>query len=98
MMLPRGTVSWLGMLLLAVFLLGAQFALAEHGIEHAFHDHDETCIECLALPGFAALPAAKLRLPGAKPMFFGREAAVPPAPTFARYQAFRSRAPPARHH
>jgi hypothetical protein len=91
-MCPPNAVKRL--LLLCAVLLCAQLALAAHGIAHAFHDHDEVCVECLALPGFAAVPAAKLRLPGAVPMGFKWEAAVPPAPTFARQLAFRSRAPP----
>jgi hypothetical protein len=87
--------------LLAFALLLAQLAMVGHGVEHAFHDSQdtgETCVECLALPGFAAVPAAKLRLPGATPAPMARDVTVPPAPTFARHQAFRSRVPPARHH
>ena len=83
------------LLLLCVVLLWAQLALAAHGIEHAFHDPDEACAECLALPGFAAVPAAKLQLPCTAPAPLAREAAVPPAPSFAQRLAFHSRAPPA---
>jgi len=69
-------------LLFGLLLLWAQQALLAHGIEHAFHDHDEACVECLALPGFAAVPAAKLQLPCTAPAPLAREAAAPPAPSF----------------
>lgn len=80
--------------LLGFVLLSAQFALAAHGIEHTFHDHDEACIECLALPGMLAMPAPALCLPPALPVPPGQDFTVPPAPTFALHLAFRSRAPP----
>jgi len=83
------------LLLLCAVLLWAQQVLLAHGIEHTFHDSDEACVECLALPGFAAVPAAKLQLPCTAPAPLAREAAVPPAPSFAQCLAFHSRAPPA---
>lgn len=91
---PGGTTRWLGILLLAACLLGTQFNLAEHGVGHAFHEHDEPCIECLALPGFAAVPAQppRLRVPSAPHEY--ANSAVPPTPTFGRRLSFRSRAPP----
>lgn len=82
------------LLLLGFALVLAQLALAEHGIEHAFHDHDEACVECLVLPGMQAVPARiqtppALQMAGTPPRF-----AVLPAPTFAQHLAFDSRAPP----
>ena len=87
MRLPR-------LLLLCSLLLWAQSALAAHGIEHAFHEHDEACIECLALPGMQAVPKATVRLPVLRPLTMAGKSAVPPAPTSTLYPAFRSRAPP----
>lgn len=84
----------LRLLLLVASLLWAQFALAEHGIAHALEGHDETCIECLALPGFAALPAAPVVLPAAAAQCAAQTGAVLPAPSFASPLPFRSRAPP----
>jgi len=80
--------------LLCVALVWAQIALAGHGIEHACQEPDEACVECLVLPGFATLPAAKLRLPSATPEPEARKGTVPLAPTLARARAFLSRAPP----
>ncbi len=82
------------LLLLCITLVLAQLALAGHGIEHAFHEPDEACVECLALPGMLAVPA-QVRMPLQQgvvdiPATF----AVPPAPTFAQSRAFLSRAPP----
>ncbi len=87
MRLPR-------LLLLCSLLLWAQSALAAHGIEHASHDHDEACVECLALPGMQALPAQSVGWGMALPVAKALERAVPPAPTFSLRLAFRSRAPP----
>lgn len=44
-------------LLLTACLLAAQLTLASHGIEHALAEHDAACVECLAMPGFAAVPS-----------------------------------------
>jgi hypothetical protein len=82
------------LLLLGLALLWAQLTLAGHGIEHAFHEHDEACVECLVLPGFASVPALPPRMPCAASAPLVREGAVPPAPTFTLYPAYRSRAPP----
>lgn len=82
---------------LAAAVLCAQLLLATHGIEHAFHGHDEACLECLVLPGFASVPAP---LPRLLPPFTGPAGpavAALPAPTFARRLSFRSRAPPSLH-
>lgn len=81
-------------LLLCLTLLATQQALVAHGIEHSFHDHGESCIECLALPGMQAVPPRppQVFLPAAGR--FREVPAVPPAPTFARALPFRSRAPP----
>jgi hypothetical protein len=84
-------------LLLAIGVLGAQFALVEHSIEHAFHNHDEACVECLALPGMQAVPPQAVGWAMATPVAEVLERAVPPVPTFALQLAFRSRAPPALH-
>ena len=81
-------------LLLAIGLLGAQFSLVEHGIEHAFHEHDEACIECLVLPGMLAVPKQIATLPFLHQMAVTGDDAVPPAPTLALWLAFRGRAPP----
>lgn len=81
-------------LLLGIGLLGAQFALVGHGIEHAFHDHDEPCVECLVLPGMQAVPKQAPRLQLPHTAVISGDSAVPPAPTFARWLAFRGRAPP----
>lgn len=81
-------------LLLGCVLFWAQCALAGHGIEHAFHDHEEACLECLALPGFAAVPTQPPRWV-VPPVASDRlRVAVPPAPTFSSPAPFRSRAPP----
>lgn len=84
----------LRLILLGLALLGAQLALAAHGIEHPFHEHDEACVECLVLPGFAAMPAPVLAAPApvTAPMHAGL--AVSPASTFPSPQPYRSRAPP----
>jgi len=82
------------LLLLCVALLWAQIVLAGHGIEHACQEPDAACVECLALPGFATVPAAKLRLPAAMPEPEAGKGTVVPAPTLARARAFLSRAPP----
>lgn len=87
-------MSILRTLLLGLVLLSVQFALAAHGIEHAFHDRDEACIECLALPGMLAMPAQAPHLPPALPVPTRQDFTAPPAPTFALHLAFRSRAPP----
>lgn len=79
---------------LLLALLYAQLMLAAHGIEHAFHDHDEACIECLALPGFAAVPAQPPMLPAPQAAPAILASAAPPAPSFARHLSFHSRAPP----
>jgi hypothetical protein len=83
------------LLLLCVALVLAQAALAGHGIEHAFQDHAESCVECLSLPGMQALPALPPHLPPPATAPTPAVVAVPPAPTFALHPAFRSRAPPA---
>ncbi len=93
---PRLT-HWSGILLLVVGLLLAQFALVEHGIEHAFHDHDQACAECLALPGMQAVPKPALRVEWPPAVAIAGDSAVPPAPTFELRLAFRGRAPPALH-
>lgn len=81
-------------LLLGCVLFWAQCALVAHEIGHAFHDREDACLECLALPGFAAVPMRlSLRVPP-RPGQTGEPAAVPPAPTFASPAPFRSRAPP----
>lgn len=82
-------------LLLALVLLWAQLALATHGIDQVFADHDEACAECLMLAGMqGAVPTpdpAPSRLSAATRTV---RRAVLPAPTFALHLAFRSRAPP----
>ena len=87
MRLPR-------LLLLCSLLLWVQSALAAHGIAHAFHEHDEACIECLMLPGMQAVPKATVRLPVLRPLTIAGKSAVPPAPSVALHPAFHSRAPP----
>lgn len=71
-------------LLLCVALVWAQIALAGHGIEHACQEPDEACVEWLVLPGFATVPAARLRLLSATPEPEARKGAVPLAPILAR--------------
>lgn len=85
------------LLLLCSLLLWAQSALAAHGIEHAFHEHDQACIECLALPGMQAVPKPMVRLPVLRQLTMAGMSAVPPAPTVALHPAFHSRAPPELH-
>ncbi len=83
------------LLLLCITLVLAQIALAGHGIEHVFHESDEVCVECLALPGMLAVPA-QVRMPLQQGTAdIPATLAVPPAPTFAQPRAFLSRAPPA---
>ncbi|GAB1394334.1 hypothetical protein MASR1M60_24980 [Rhodocyclaceae bacterium] len=82
------------LLLLCFALVLTQLALAGHGIEHVFHEHDEACVECLVLPGMQGMPARiqtppALRMDGTPTCI-----AVPPAPTFTQYLSFHSRAPP----
>jgi hypothetical protein len=82
------------LLLLCITLVLAQVALAGHGIEHVFHEPDEACVECLALPGMQAVPVQ-----APMPLQHGAAdtpatLAVPPAPTFAQPRAFLSRGPP----
>jgi hypothetical protein len=83
--------------LLAFLLFAAQMGLAGHGIEHAFHAEDEACIECLALPGFAAVPAQPPQQPLAAKHTKALGSAVPSAPTLALHLAFHGRAPPRLH-
>jgi hypothetical protein len=82
------------LLLLCITLILAQLALAGHGIEHAFHEPDEACVECLALPGMQAVPAQVQMPPLRGAVIIPATLAVPPAPTFFTPTAFRSRAPP----
>jgi len=82
------------LLLLCFALVLTQLALAEHGIEHALHDHDEACVECLVLPGMQAVPARIQTPPALRMAGTPTRIAVPPAPTFAQPLAFHSRAPP----
>jgi hypothetical protein len=86
---------------LVAALLFVQIMLAAHGLEHAFgHGHDsdgdaKVCIECLALSGMQGAPPPAV--PPLSVLQAGMEVtcvAVPPAPTFARYRTFLSRAPP----
>lgn len=84
------------LLALALTLLLAQLALASHGIAHALSDQDETCVECLALPGFAALPATPAPLAAPAPKRAQEAVAVPPAPSFALARFYPTRAPPPR--
>jgi hypothetical protein len=84
-------------LLLACSLPGVQLVLVEHGIEHACHDHDDACVECLVLPGMQAVPKQAACLPVQCSSMILGDGAVPPAPTFARWLAFHSRAPPELH-
>ncbi|MFN3883126.1 MAG: hypothetical protein ACK4Q4_00025 [Rhodocyclaceae bacterium] len=81
-------------LLLGFMLVWAQCALAAHAIDHALHEHDEACLECLVMPGFAALPAMPPRLCAPLAAQSRTTRAVLPAPTFARAIPFHSRAPP----
>ncbi|MDP3036133.1 MAG: hypothetical protein Q8N07_00255 [Rhodocyclaceae bacterium] len=82
-------------LLLALALLWAQLALAAHGIDQAFADHDEACAECLMLAGMqGAVPTPDPAPPGLPAATRNLRRAVLPAPTFALHLAFRSRAPP----
>ena len=85
---------FVGWAALFVCLQFTHLALAEHGVEHAFHDHDEVCIECLSLPGFLTLSVQPPRLPRIGMAATIIASAVPPAPTFAPCLSFRSRAPP----
>jgi len=89
-------VVWFRVLFLIAGLLLAQSALLDHGIEHAFHEHEEACVECLALPGMQALPKQAAGLPPGLALPSELPRAVPPAPTLDRPLAFRSRAPPLR--
>jgi hypothetical protein len=82
------------LLLLCLTLAWAQIALVGHGIEHALHEPDEACVECLALPGMQAVPAQVKVPPVPSTIAFQGTFAVPPAPTFALWLAFRGRAPP----
>ena len=84
------------LLLLCAALLLAQLALAGHGIEHAFEDHEAACVECLALPGLQAVPSRAADLPRRLPAVLAPAVAVLPAPTFYRPRAFLSRGPPER--
>jgi hypothetical protein len=70
------------LLLLCFALVLTQLALAEHGIQHAFHDHDEACVECLVLPGMQAVPARIQTPPALRMAGTPTRIAVPPAPTF----------------
>lgn len=81
-------------LLLGCTLLWTQLALAGHGIDHALQLHDEACLECLALPGFAAVPVFPPQPFVPRVTQAGEPAAVLPAPTFPAPPAFHSRAPP----
>jgi len=90
--------KYLTALLLVVGLQGMQFALVEHGIEHAFHEHEEACVECLSLPGMQAVPKQAACLPVLRPLAVTGASAVPPAPTLAFHPVFRSRAPPVLHY
>ncbi|MHB1359319.1 MAG: hypothetical protein ACYCWC_07015 [Rhodocyclaceae bacterium] len=82
-------------LLLALVLLSAQLALAAHGIDQVFADHDEACAECLMLAGMqGAIPTPDPAPPGLPAATRNLHRAVLPAPTFALHLAFRSRAPP----
>jgi hypothetical protein len=92
-----GVRDLFALLLVLACVLITQFVLAEHGIEHAFHDHEEACIECLALPGFAAVPVQQSRVPPPLSMPAATPATVPPVLVFALHLAFRSRAPPELH-
>jgi hypothetical protein len=82
------------LLLLCLAVVWAQIALAGHGIEHACHEPDEACIECLALPGMQAVPVQVTEPPEPPVAVFQTVFAVPPAPTLARPRTFLSRAPP----
>ena len=83
-----------GLLSLCVLLLLVQTALASHGIEHAFHHDDEACIECLALPGLAALPSRPSPLPLVVNWPALQNCTVPPASTFWEPHPYLSRGPP----
>jgi|GEM_PF-2551199 len=91
---PGAPVVWFKVFFLIVGLLLAQSALLDHGIAHAFHEHDETCIECLVLPGMQAVPKQAAGLPPYHALPGEPPRAVPPAPTFGLHLAFHSRAPP----
>jgi hypothetical protein len=83
----------LRLLLLALALVLAQATLAAHGIEHAYTGEDSACSECLALPGFAALPAQPPRLLATAPPTPVPALALP-SRRCARPLPFHSRAPP----
>jgi hypothetical protein len=82
------------LLLLCAALVLAQLALAAHGIDHGLHAEEVACVECLALPGMQAVPASPSSVPAPVAAVAPTIFAVPPAPTFGRLPAFRSRAPP----
>lgn len=85
---------------LAVVLLWAQWVLAMHGVEHLVdsdHDHEEACVQCLALAGTAPAPpgADTLPVPGAA-RFAEPQCGVSPRLTFPSPAYFLTRAPPVR--
>lgn len=82
---------------LIIAMLWAQWALAMHGVEHQPFgaQHDEACVQCLALAGSASAPPPAHGMPAAMtaaaPMLM---AGVSPRLTFPHPAWFRTRAPP----
>lgn len=94
---PRSRTHRLTLLVLLVAcLLGSQWALAHHGIDHAFHEHEGACVACLALPGMHAVPARPPTLPVSRAEAQIPAPAIPPAPVLSSPLPFHSRAPPSR--
>lgn len=89
---------WLRLLGLVGALLAAQLAFAMHGVEHLAdidHEHDEVCVQCLALAGTAPAPTPT----HSAPVLAVAEQAQPqpgvsPRLTFSRRSHFLIRAPP----
>lgn len=85
----------LRLIALAVLLLFAELTLIEHGVEHAGHEDEKACVECLVLPGFTALPAAFVA-PARPPLpSVALVAATPLTAIATLILAYRGRAPPA---
>lgn len=85
---------------LVAALLWTQWALAVHGVEHLVdvdHEHEEVCVQCLALAGTAPAPVcaytAQVQVDAT---LAAPQRGVSPRLTFSRPIYFLTRAPPVR--